>query len=73
MTNAERQRKYRNKNYYRINTTISSESKLHLDLLSSHYAVTKREMIEKLLAEAKEKMIEKMSEKELDTLYESIL
>jgi len=72
MTNAERQKKYRAKNYYRINTMISSDAKIHLDLLAKNYAVTKREMIENLLSEAKEKMIEKMTEEEIDELYDSI-
>jgi len=72
MTNAERQKKYRNKNYYRINTQISSDANIDLQLLASRYAVTKRKMIEKLICEAKEKMIKKMSEEEIDALYESI-
>ncbi|MDQ6973766.1 MAG: hypothetical protein Q9M10_02690 [Mariprofundaceae bacterium] len=72
MTNAERQKKYRSKNFSRINTFVSSEAKLHLNLLAKHYAVTKREILEKLLEEAKESMIEKMTSKEIDALYGSL-
>ncbi len=68
-TNAQRQAEYRKRAYvsngeYRVNTWISAEASQALDRLSCRYSVTKREMLEKLLEEADNKVVKKL---ELDS------
>ncbi|MEY2343276.1 hypothetical protein AB4090_14390 [Acidithiobacillus sp. IBUN Pt1247-S3] len=61
-TNAERQASYRKQRTFansgdgeaRLNTWISNQARFALERLSSHYGVTKKEMLERLLIEADE-------------------
>lgn len=58
-TNAQRQAEYRARRplageQRRVNLWISTTASLALDRLSSHYAVTKQELLEKLLVEHEE-------------------
>jgi len=65
-TNKERQAAYRQKarsnNQYRINTFVSTEAGVALGCLSRHYAVTKREILEKLLVEAHKRVLAEITE-----------
>ena len=66
-TNNERQKAYRQKakvkNEYRINTLVNTEAGVSLNCLARHYAVTKRELLEKLLGEAKSNAIKEIEER----------
>lgn len=73
-TNAERQAEYRKRRptggtegngERRLNTWISTEASLALERLSRHYAVTRREMLERLIQSADERIVKKL---DLDTL-----
>lgn len=66
-TGAERQKDYRAKRPFagdngerRLNTWISSQAHFALDRLAISYAVTKREMIEKLVIAADEKAMNEL-------------
>lgn len=61
LTNAQRQARYRKNNWRRLNTVISPDASLYLERLASHYAVTKRKMLENLLEAEKKRVIEKTS------------
>ena len=79
MSNAERQRRYResrktageNKDgEYRISTYISAKSRYALKRLAKRYGITERSMLEQLINDADEKIIQPMTEDELnDYLY----
>lgn len=47
--NAARQKKYREKNRYRLNTVLTAEAIINLDALAKHYAVTKKDLVEMLV------------------------
>ena len=58
-TNAQRQSEYRKQPVYvgddgnkRFNTWVTSKTDYTLDLLCNHYGLTRREMLEKLVADA---------------------
>jgi hypothetical protein len=66
-TTAERQKDYRAKRPFagdngerRLNTWINSSTHFALERLAVSYGVTKREMLEKLVVDADEKMIKKL-------------
>ena len=65
-TNKERQAAYRKKarsnNQHRINAFVSTEAGVALGCLSRHYAITKREILEKLLIEAHERVLAEIEE-----------
>ena len=66
-TNNERQKTYRQKakanNKYRINTFVDTDAGVSLSCLSRYYAVTKREILEKLLIEAQQKALKEIADK----------
>ena len=68
-TAAERQKEYRAQRQFagedgngerRINTWVSTRAALALDRLASSYGVTKREMLERLVVDAEDKLIKGM-------------
>jgi hypothetical protein len=68
-TAAERQKEYRAQRQFagedgngerRINTWVSTRASLALDRLASCYGVTKREMLERLVVGAEDKLLESM-------------
>jgi putative heme iron utilization protein len=60
-TNTERQAAYRKnahlRNEYRLNTYISGEAKTALEAVARHYAVTKVEILERLLLAEKDAIL----------------
>jgi hypothetical protein len=73
LTGAERQRKYREsrktagKNGYRqINTWISTEAYEALRRMARRDGVTQREMLERLLVAAQERIMRRLSDAQLD-------
>lgn len=71
-TNAQRQSEYRRNQKegthkkgepaIRINTFLDADAHFALERLSKYYAVTKRELIEKMLIEADSKILKSLSE-----------
>lgn len=71
LTNAERQKAYRQRRGYagdngerRINTWVSTAASIALQRLAVSYGVTNRDMLEKLLLEAQEKRIAELESEE---------
>ena len=74
-SNAERQAAYRARRYnagpngnpeYRISTWISSEARFALKRLAAHHEVTSRQLLERMIVEADEKLIKSFSEADLE-------
>lgn len=70
MSNAERQRQYRQRHLadvdgqgHRLNLVVSVPAGAQLERLAKHYGVTKRAMIERLLAEAEGDLVDSMKPK----------
>jgi len=64
-TNAMRQKRYRDDRHTagqngerRLNTCVTTATALALRRLSCHYGVTKREMVQRLVAEADDKIVQ---------------
>ena len=72
LTAAQRQKRYRenrklaDNGYRQINMWLSTEAYLALHHLSRRYAVTKREMLERLLIDAQNSVISNLPDTELD-------
>jgi hypothetical protein len=72
LSGAERQRKYRenrklaDNGYRQINTWISTQAYEALRRMARRDGVTQREMLERLLIDAQEKIVREMSDTELD-------
>jgi hypothetical protein len=65
-SNAERQRRYRQRHLVegtdtRLNTVVSPHAKAALVRLAKHYAVTERAMLERLLTEAESELVQGFS------------
>jgi hypothetical protein len=72
LTGAERQRKYRenrklaDNGYRQINTWISTEAYEALRRMAKRHGVTQREMLERLLIGAQDRIMRGLSDTELD-------
>ena len=69
-SNAERQRQYRQRHLvdvdgmgHRLNLVVGASTGAQLDRLARHYGLTKRSMIEQLLAEAEGALVDRMKPK----------
>jgi hypothetical protein len=76
-TAAERQREYRQRHLKdvdgkleRLNLLIDVAAKARLDRLASHYGVTKRAALERVLAEAERRLLDALSHKEQTAYYD---
>jgi hypothetical protein len=79
MSNAERQAAYRARRPYegpggngerRVNTWVSTGATLALERMSRRYGVTRKEMLEKLIMDAAERIEKNMTEEELEAYYD---
>jgi hypothetical protein len=68
-TAAERQKTYRAQRQFagkngsgerRVNTWVNTQTALGLERLARHHGVTKKEIIERLVSEAEDKVLERM-------------
>jgi len=73
LTPAERQKRYRENRklagengYRQINVWLSTEAAMALKRMAKRYSVTKREMLERVLVDAQDRIMRKMSDTELD-------
>jgi hypothetical protein len=72
LTAAERQKRYRenrkltDNGYRQINVWVSTEAALALKRMALRYGVTQREMLERALIDAQERIMREMSDTELD-------
>lgn len=78
MTNAERQANYRARQKkervngaggYRVNTLIDTNAYYGLHRLAKHYAVTKREMLERLIKASESGLTNAMASQEQNLYY----
>jgi hypothetical protein len=72
LTAAERQKRYRenrkltDNGYRQINVWVSTEAALALKRMAKRYCVTQREMLERALIDAQERIMRRLSDAELD-------
>ncbi len=73
MSNAERQKRYRksrgtagDNGQRQLNVWVTTTAALSLNHLAKRYGVTKREMLERLIAEEDARVTHGMSEEEID-------
>jgi hypothetical protein len=79
MTNAERQRRYRQKHLKdeaggkeRLNLMLDFRAKLTLDRLTKRYAVTQAELIERLLREEQDRLLDTLDAEEQTAYYDAV-
>ncbi len=79
-SNAERQAEYRRKHLHdlegkleRINALVSLQAKRQLERLASYYGVTKREVLERALAEAERAALDELSADKHGAYYDKQL
>jgi macrodomain Ter protein organizer (MatP/YcbG family) len=79
MTNAERQRRYRQKHLKdetggkeRLSLMLDFRAKLTLDRLAKRYTVTQAELIERLLREEQDRLLETLNAEEQTAYYDAV-
>ena len=79
LTNAERQRRYREKhlkdvegNKERLNLVLDFQAKWTLERLAKRYAVTQTELIERLLREEQDRLLATLDSEEQTAYYDSM-
>ena len=75
MSNAERQRAYRQRHLaegegHRLNLVVAVQTGAQLDRLAKHYGVTKRAMLERLLQQAESALVDGMKPKAQRTYFD---